>query len=53
MYIVVDPFKGFLALEGPFAYPRWLATASGATHLSWVQANAYAQAYGGEVQVPG
>jgi len=51
MYIVVDCFKGYLALEGPFMYPRWLSTMTGATPLSWVQARAYAAAYGGEVRI--
>lgn len=50
MYVVMDVARGFLALEGPFAYPRWVDLLTQATQLSWVQANAYALAYGGDVR---
>jgi len=49
-YLVHDPFKGYLRIEGPFAYPRWMQSIAEATCLSWVQANAYALAYGGDVR---
>lgn len=53
MYLVHNYAKGYLALEGPFAYPRWMQSAESATRLSWVQANAYAIAYGGDVRAIG
>ncbi len=41
--------NGFLFLDGPFAYARWLSR-SDATPLTYAKAHAWAAVYGGEVE---
>lgn len=50
MYVVFDSERGFLALNGPFAYPIWFSSSENAARFSWIQANDYANAYGGNVR---
>ncbi len=50
MYVVYRATHGWLALDGPFAYPVWVSDRSVATPLSWVKAHDFANAYGGEVR---
>ncbi len=50
MYVVVRLDRGYLALDGPFAYPVWQPRPELATPLSWFKAHAFANAYGGEVR---
>ena len=40
---------GWLTLDGPFCYPRWVGEQSGAAMFTFAQAHQWRQAYGGEV----
>lgn len=47
-YVVRNYPRGFLRLDGPFAYPQWVEVDL-ASVMSFAFAHAWASAYGGEV----
>lgn len=41
--------RGYLRIDGPFAYPSWRQYATEATPMTFARAHAFANAYGGTV----